>query len=501
MRRAAAFAVLLLLLVAGACTELERGEAKLRVGSKGFTESVILGEILAATARSQGCEAEHRDQLGGTRVLFNALVGGEIDCYPEYSGTLLHEIFAEDALNDRSELDAALKEKGLILGPAFGFNNTYALGVTRETASRYGLERISDLVRHPELALGFSNEFMDRSDGWPGLRAHYGLPQADVQGLDHDLAYRGLEAGSIQVMDLYSTDAEIRYYDLVILADDRAYFPRYDALLLCRADLPGRLPRLWEALQGLDGAIDEDAMVAMNAAVKIERESEAAVASRFVGSLYGDQPAWSERSRLQRVLVRSGEHLALVGISLLAALLVALPLGIAAAKLRIIEQPLLALVGIVQTIPSLALLVFMIPLLGIGAPPAIAALFLYSLLPIVRNTHAGLRDIPLPIRESAEALGLSPAARLRRVELPLALSGILAGVKTSAVINIGTATLAALIGAGGYGQPILTGIRLDDIGLILEGAVPAALLAILAQLLFEGVERLLVPRGLRLQPE
>src|SRR5690606_5381782 len=154
--------------------------------------------------------------------------------------------------------------------------------------------------------------------------------------------------------------------------------------------------------------------------------------------------------------------------------------------------------GLLQTLPSLAVFVFMIPLFGIGAAPAIAALFLYSLLPIVRNTHAGLTAIPIELRETAAAIGLPPATRLWRVELPLALRPILAGIKTAAVINVGTATLGALIGAGGYGQPILTGIRLDDLGLIFEGAIPAAILALLVQGLFEAVEYGLTPRGLRL---
>lgn len=140
----------------------------------------------------------------------------------------------------------------------------------------------------------------------------------------------------------------------------------------------------------------------------------------------------------------------------------------------------------------------MIPLLGIGAPPAIVALFLYSLLPIVRNTHQGFTSIAPTLIESADALGLPRGARLWRVELPLASQSILAGIKTSAVINVGTATLGALIGAGGYGQPILTGIRLDDVSLIMDGAVPSAVLAVAVQGLFELSERLFVPRGLRL---
>jgi osmoprotectant transport system permease protein len=200
-----------------------------------------------------------------------------------------------------------------------------------------------------------------------------------------------------------------------------------------------------------------------------------------------------------RLLRRSIEHVELVAVSLGLAVLLAIPLGVLAARLRRLGQLVIGLTGILQTVPSLAMFVFMIPLFGIGAGPAIAALFLYSLLPIVRNTHAGLAGIAPELRESAAALGLPPGVRLRRVELPLAMRSILAGIKTAAVINVGTATLAALIGAGGYGQPILTGIRLDDIGLILQGAVPAALLALLVQGVFEGVEHGLTPRGLRLE--
>jgi osmoprotectant transport system permease protein len=205
------------------------------------------------------------------------------------------------------------------------------------------------------------------------------------------------------------------------------------------------------------------------------------------------------RTLWQQFWQHTVEHLVLVGISLSAAIVLAIPLGILAARHERLGQLVLGVAGIIQTIPSLALFVFMIPLLGIGAPPAIVALFLYSLLPIIRNTYAGLKDISPAIVESAQALGLPSRARLRIVELPLATRAILAGIKPSSVINVGTATLAALIGAGGYGQPILTGIRLDDIALILQGAIPAAALALLVQGLFELIERGLLPRSLRVQ--
>ena len=236
----------------------------------------------------------------------------------------------------------------------------------------------------------------------------------------------------------------------------------------------------------------------MNKAVKLDGKDAGTVAADFLGVQADSGSSDGFWPQLGRYTL---EHLALVGISLSLAILIAVPLGIFAARRRRLGQVVLGLTGILQTVPSLALFVFMIPLFGIGATPAIAALFLYSLLPIVRNTHAGLTGIDPTLLESAAALGLPSRLRLWRVELPLALRHILAGIKIAAVINVGTATLGALIGAGGYGQPILTGIRLDDVGLIMEGAVPAALLALAMQGVFELVERALTPRGLQLRAQ
>lgn len=473
------------------CAAASAQEPPLVVGSKTFTESVVLGEVGAGLARDAGLAVEHRRQLGGTRILWRALLEGDVDAYPEYTGTLKQELLQMPGASD-AQLHAALAERGIAMTAPLGFDNTYALGMRAARATALGIETISDLREHPTLQIGLSNEFMQRADGWPGLRDAYRLPQ-QPDGLDHDLAYRGLASGALDVTDLYSTDAEIPYYDLAVLEDDRGYFPEYEAVYLYRADLARRAPQWLAALQGLAGRIDAATMQRLNARVKLDRETEAAVATEWLGVVAPD-----ERGRASRVWQRTGEHLALVGISLGLALLAALPLGVLAARKPRLGQVVLSTTGLLQTLPSLAVFVFMIPLFGIGAGPAIAALFLYSLLPIVRNTHAGLAGIPRELRETAAALGLPPRTRLWRVELPLALRTILAGIKTAAVINVGTATLGALIGAGGYGQPILAGIRLDDIGLILEGAVPAALLALAVQGGFELVERGLTPRGLRL---
>lgn len=483
------------------------------VGSKAFTESVILGEIVTQTLQREGVSAEHRRELGGSRVLYDALLHGEIDVYPEYTGTLYQELLPAPGEPRGGERPARmagpralspgvakhieadrLARAGLVVAARLGFDDTYVLGMRADVAKRLGISRISDLSAAPQLRFGFSSEFMSRADGWPGLERYYRLPQTDVRGLEHELAYRALARGDIDVTDLYSTDPEIERYRLTVLRDDRHFFPHYSAILLARTDLP---PRVRRALGLLDGKIDVAAMARMNAQVALDGRSATAVARDFVNRLTGSTAPARNPSRLALLAQYTVQQLLLTGVSLAAAVLIAVPLGILSARRPGLARIVLGSAGIIQTVPSLALLVFMIPLLGIGFAPAVLALFLYSLLPIIRNTCSGLLAIATPIRESAIALGLSESARLRLVELPLATRSILAGIKTAAVINIGTATLGALIGAGGYGQPILTGIRLNDFGLILEGAVPAALLALIVQGLFDALERLLLPRSAR----
>jgi osmoprotectant transport system permease protein len=487
-------------------------EPEVVVGSKTFTESVILGELIAHLARSAGARVKHREGLGGTKVLWSALLQGEIDIYAEYTGTISQEILAGQGVQGEESLRRVLADRyGVRMSRPLGFNNTYALGMKEELAAKLGLEKISDLRRYPELRFGFSNEFMDRGDGWPSLRDRYQLPQKNVRGLEHTLAYRGLESGSIDATDIYSTDADIRYYKLRLLDDDLRHFPKYYAVLLYRDSWARRNEAVEKAVLQLEGRVSREAILEMNWRAK-PRGEERVPESRVAAAFLKEHPFFNmesaetaalaaEKSAAGEIVEATGEHLLLVAISLATAIIVAIPLGIFAARQPLVGQAVLSIVGLIQTIPSLALLVFLIPLLGLGTKPAIMALFLYSLLPIVRNTYAGLNDIPIQINESAEALGLPRMARLWLVELPLATRSILAGIKTSAVINVGTATLGGIIGAGGYGQIILKGIRLDNIPMILQGAIPAALLALLVQALFELAERWAVPKGLQLRPE
>lgn len=488
--------MLLALLLLGACAR--EGDA-VRIGSKTFTESVILSNIVADLAAASGARVIRRPALGGTRLVWNALLSGEIDAYPEYTGTLRQEILAELRLANDRQLADALGELGLRMSLPLGFGNGYALGMRRDKAEALGVRDISDLARHPSLVFGLSEELLARADGWPALRAAYGLAAEDVRGLDHDIAYKGLIEGAIDVVDLYATDPQIADRRILVLIDDRELFAENRAVLLYRADLEQRAPRAVMSMLRLEGRIDAPAMIAMNVAVRTGLRTEREAAANFVAAQFGVEAPAPSQSLVERLWRRTREHLFLVGVSLAAAILVAVPLGVAAAKRPRLGHAILGLASVLQTIPSLALLVFMIPLLGIGAPPAIVALFLYSLLPIVRNVATGLTTIPRAIENSAIAIGLSPWRRLLLVELPMASPAILAGLKTAAVINVGTATLGALIGAGGYGQPIFTGVRLDNFALILEGAIPAALMALAVQALFDLAESWIVPRGLRLK--
>jgi osmoprotectant transport system permease protein len=470
--------------------------APLRIGAKNDTETVILAEMCAALLRSAGFDAEYRRDLsGGTQVIWRALEEGEIDLYPEYTGTLSSELLHDASLRTVDALRERLRPLQLGLSEPLGFDDSYGLGMREDRARELGITKISDLRQHPTLELGLTHEFLDRAEGFPSLRRVYDLPQPAPRGFEHELAYRAIADRLVDVIDVYTTDAEIDLHHLRVLDDDLGHFPRYDAVLLYRASLPE--PAL-AALRRLTGRISREAMMKLNRRVKIQREPEATVAASFLQEQLGvDVTRAPARSRLAEIGRRTVEHLTLFGSSLSFAVLLAVPLGVMAVRRPRFGQGMLGVLGVVQTIPSLALLVFLLPLFGIGAAPAIVALFLYSLLPIVRGTATGLQEIPPALRESAEALGLSPFAQLRRVEMPLASRSILAGIKTAAVINVGTATIGALIGAGGYGQPILIGIRKDDLGLILEGAIPAAGLALLVQGLFELLERFVVPKGLR----
>jgi osmoprotectant transport system permease protein len=463
------------------------------VGSKRFTESYVLGEIAKIALQKAGFTVEHKQGMGGTIILWQALRGGDVQLYPEYTGTMTEEILKTKQPLSTDALRALLRQEGVGMTGELGFNNTYALVMRRDRAAKLGIGKISDLRTHPDLNIGLTLEFLDRRDGWAPLSARYGLQMQNVRGIDHALGYAALANGSIDLKDAYSTDAKIEENNLIVLDDDLHFFPQYKAVFLYRFDMDSRAVA---ALEKLAGTIDEARMRHLNS--EAERTKDYA----FAAALYfGQKPVSGSNNLIRNIGRWTLRHLELVGASLFLGIIVGIPLGIRASRPGPVSNFILSTTSVIQTIPSLALLALLVPIpfFGISPVTAIFALFLYSLLPIVRNTATGLQEIPTAVRESAAALGLEPQAQLWKVFFPLASRTILAGVKTSAIIDVGTATLAALIGVGGLGEPIISGLNLNDSGTILQGAIPAALLALLVQFFFDGLDRVFVPKGLRLK--
>jgi osmoprotectant transport system permease protein len=474
--------------------------------------------MFAQLLEARGIVVTRRPGLGATEVAFGALRAGAIDVYPEYTGTGLLVILRETPQADPQVVFAtvqrAFDERFAVRWlPPLGFENTYAIAVRRETASRHELRTLSDLARvAPRLTAGLTPDFIGRPDGLPGLQRAYGMRFAGVRPLAQALKYRALASGAVDVVDGYSTDGLIDRYGLVVLDDDRHFFPPYEAAALVGARLRREDPAAIAALSELSGRLDVRRMRALNARVEVRGESVADVAAvalrdlglaRNAAAIRYPPPAtrsplwaylWERRAVL---LAATGRHVVLTAVSLFAAVLVAVPLGLWLEHRRRVAEPIIRGVGVLQTIPSIALLAFMIPLLGVGVRPALVALWLYALYPIVRSTYTGVRDADPAAVAAARALGMTPRQVLRHVRTPLAAPSILAGIRTAAVIAVGTATLAAFIGAGGLGEPIATGLALADTRLILSGALPAAVLALLVDAGLGLVERTLTPAPLR----
>ena len=480
----------------------------LRIGSKRFTESYILAQVLAQTSAPHTPSPPSVMQgLGNTAIVYAALRSDSIDLYPEYMGTISLEILKNKTPMTLEAMNTALAPLGLGAAIPLGFNDGYALAMREDTAQRLDIVSLSDLVKHPALKLGLSNEFLGRADGWPGLAIRYAAQQVPV-ALDHGLAYDAMAQKEVDVIDIYTTDAKIDHLGLRVLKDDLAYFARYDAVLLFRLDVPTRFPQAWAALQKLGGSIDEKAMIAMNARAELRGVAFDVIARDYLaakteatptttastGIDLGQRGFWAklfghDLARLTR------QHLALTFIALIGAALLGIPIAVWLFPHPRLRTFVLAAAGLLQTVPSLAMLAMLISALGlIGTLPALIALMLYALLPIMRNTVTGLSEVPIGQRLAAQALGMTPAQRMREVELPQALPSIIAGVRTATSIAIGTATIAAFIGAGGYGERIVTGLALNDGQMLLAGALPATLLALLSEAMFEGVEHLMRKR-------
>jgi len=499
----------------------QRDDRPVVVASKPFGESYLLAEMFSQLLESRGFKVDRKPGLGATEIAFGALRTDAIDAYPEYTGTgliaILHDTLPDSVTADPRAVFAHVARRFADLYhvrwlPPLGFQNTYAIAVTRSTASRYHLRTLSDLAREgSHLTAGFTADFIGRNDGLVGLSRVYGLKPRAVRPLAPAVKYQALASGAVDVIDGYSTDGLLARYDLVTLIDDKHFFPPYEAAALVSNRLDKQVPGAVAALVLLSGRLDEKTMRQLNRRVEVDGEDVKKVASdelatlgligasRAEGSAQTAQPGqhsgflrylWDRRATIWALTVR---HLELVAFALLAAVIIAVPLGLALERTRRIAEPTIGGLGVLQTIPSIALLAFMIPFLGVGVAPALVALWLYALYPIARGTYTGVRDADPDAVAAAEALGTTPTQRLLWVRLPLAAPVIMAGIRTAAVITVGAATLAAFIGAGGLGEPIVAGLALADTRMILSGALPAAALALAVDGVLAIVERLVAP--------
>ncbi len=488
------------------------------VGSKPFGESYLLAELFAQILEARGLPVTRRFGLGGTEIAFPALRQGAIDVFPEYTGTGLLVILKAPVESDPAVVfDTVSREFARQfdvrwLAP-LGFENTYAMSVRTEMAQRLGLRTLSDFAAvSGDMRAGFTADFIGLPDGLPGLRRAYGLAPKTVSALAPAVKYRALVDGEVDIIDAYSTDGLLARYPLTVLEDDRRFFPPYDAAAMVRGAVARARPGAVAALAELSGRLDVKRMRSLNARVEVNGEAIATVAHDALvdlGLVRGGAPVgrpvttagevslarylWERRAAIAAM---SARHLWLAGVSLAAAILAGIAGGVALSRTRFAE-PVTRGVGLLQTVPGIALLAFMLPVLGIGTAPAIAALFLYSLYPITRNTVTGVREADRGAIAAAEALGMTPWQVLTWVRVPLAMPVIMAGVRTAAVINVGTATLAAFVGGGGLGDPIVAGLALADTRMVLSGAIPAAMLAVLVDVTLAGAQTWLTPAALR----
>ena len=500
------------------------------VASKPFGESYLLAEMLAQLLESHGMVVDRRMGLGQTEIAMQALRSGAIDVYPEYTGTgllaVLHDSLTDSLASDPRRVFAHVAREfasryGVRWLPPLGFQNSYAIAVRRETAARYHLRTLSDLARESgHLVAGFTADFIGRPDGLAGLARVYGVHPRAVRPLAPAVKYQALASGAVDVIDGYSTDGLLSKYDLVTLADDKHFFPPYEAAAVVGTRMTRERPEAIAALTMLSGMLDESRMRVLNRRIEVDGEDVKRVAAdalRDIG-LAGGMSAgartagsarnpgslstkgslsrylWERRAAIWTLVL---QHLLLVALALGAAIIVAVPLALALERARSAAEPTIGALGVLETIPSIALLAFMIPLFGIGVKPALVALWIYALYPIARSAYSGVRDADPSAVEAAEALGMTPRQRLLQVRLPLAAPVIMAGIRTAAVITVGAATLAAFIGAGGLGEPIVAGLALADTNMILSGALPAAVLALVVDGALALVERAVAPAHTR----
>ena len=491
---------------------------QLVIGSKIFTENILLAEMLALLLEEKhNFKIIRKFNMGGTKLVFDSLKNKHIDIYPEYTGTGYAMLLKKSGETNpkktyRIVKSEFLKKFQMVWSLPLGFENTYTLAVQAEDTRFQKFQSISQLKGHIALfRLGMGHEFVERKDGFDNFSKKYQLhfKKNQLVTMNSALMYSALNNKEVDMIMAYSTDGRIKAFNLKTLKDDKSFFPSYEAAYLTRQDVLETWPEVQAAFTDLENNINEKEIISLNNQVDQLDYGLSQTARNFLiqKKLLVDKAQKlqkvslidyyiSKKKYFFKILI---EHLVLIFVSLFFALCFSIPIGIWAVRNALVEKVVFSLVNTLQTVPSIALLGLLIPLLGIGFVPAVSALFLYSLLPLIRNTFEGIKNVDRIYIEASAGTGLSAWQILIFVQIPLALPVILAGMRISTVIVVGTATLAAFIGAGGLGDPIFRGIATLDSRLIFLGAVPACLLAIILDTGVAFVENLVISKGLKLE--
>ena len=498
--------------------DLNLSKTEVIIGSKIFTENILLAEMLSLLLEEKyNFKVIRKFNLGGTKLVFDSLINKEIDIYPEYTGTGYTMILKMSGETHPKKTYKIVKREfldqfSLVWSLPLGFENTYALAVRNSDSRFKKINNISQLKEKTNmLNIGMGHEFMERKDGYSNFIKKYQLNfQKDkTWTMNQGLMYSALKNKKMDIIMAYSTDGRIEAFNLKTLKDDKHFFPAYEVAYLTREEFLKYYPRIKKAFKELEGNITEKEMIFLNSQVDQLKYDLSQTARNFLiekNLLEDDIQNLKQQSWLDYYISKKEyffkifyEHLKLIFVSLFFALLLAIPIGVWASYNIQVEKTVFLIVNTLQTVPSLALLAIFIPFLGIGFWPAVVTLFIYSLLPIIRNTFEGIKNIDRVFVSAGAGIGLNSWQVLRYIQIPLALPMILAGVRTSAVIVVGTATLAAFIGAGGLGDPIFRGIATLNSKLIFLGAVPACLLAIFIDRFLALLEIAIIPKGLKLE--
>jgi|LGVE01.1.fsa_nt_gb osmoprotectant transport system substrate-binding protein len=280
-------AMILVIVALAGCSNQDEALV-IKIGHKNFTEQRILGQMFAVIIEAKTDFGTDVKEFGGTQLLFEAINNNEIDLYGDYTGTLYTAMLQMEGENDPDKVKEIVKERieaeyPLNLLEPLGFNNTYTLSVDRVVAEKYDLTKLSDLIEYgPELTLGATMEFLERQDGMVGLKEVYGITFKDEIGLDPGIRYTALENGDVDLIDAFSTDGKIKEYDLVILEDDKQFFPPYYVMSILNDEAFENYPKVVEALRLLEGQISEKEMQEMNYLIDEKGLPERKVAEDFL---------------------------------------------------------------------------------------------------------------------------------------------------------------------------------------------------------------------------